>query len=266
MTLTAADNLPTASGSSDALQELCEEGSDFLVQMRYLEAESALARAESIAWNARDWDTLSRLYMPLQEARRQRRQRCGEGLVKLDWLSQEPQDVLDADTILEAQPAGQLLVGGWGTIEPAVKLRSLAAERGLYVETFLAAVYPIVDSAIQPGATAKVVLIVPSADTPIPDATPRSPDDLSKLLPTGSLLMNADALPSGQRPGDTRTYAEVMGLWERLHRPFLAAADAETDPVRRMAGYRRVIDIDYACELAHQRLSDAAKELNRLQG
>nr|WP_206290499.1 hypothetical protein [Humisphaera borealis]QOV87592.1 hypothetical protein IPV69_14985 [Humisphaera borealis] len=263
MTPTVAESPPTASSPGDELQNLCEAGSESLVQMRYLEAEAALSRAEEIAWNARDWDTLARLYMPLQETRRQRRQRCGEGMVKLDWISQESQDVIDADTVLQAQPAGQLLVAGWGTIEPALKLRSLAAERGLYVETFLAAVYPIVDSAIQPEHAAKVVLIVPTAQTPIPDATPRSPDDLSKLLPPGALLMNADALPSGQRPGDTGTYAEVMALWERLHRPFLTAADAEPDPVRRMAAYRQVIEIDYACELAHQRLSDAAKQLNR---
>lgn len=247
----------------DDLQALCEAGSELLVQMRYLEAEAKLAAAEERAWAAHDWDTLSRLYMPLQEVRRQRRQRCGEGTVKLDWVSQEPQDALDAETIFQAQPSGQLLVGGWGTTAPAAALRRLAAVRGAYLETFLAAVFPVVDSTITPGAATKVVLIVPTADTPVPDATPRSPEDLAALLPPGSLLLRSDELPAGQRPGTTETYAEVMSLWERLHRPALAAADSETDPVRRMAAYRRVIEIDYACELAHQKLSDVAKELSR---
>ena len=46
--------------------------------------------------------------------------------------------------------------------------------------------------------------------------------------------------------GDFRTYAEVMGLWERLHTPFLAAADMQADPVKRMEGYRTAIRVDYA--------------------
>jgi len=254
---------PPTTDPNDALQALCEKGSELLVQMRYLEAEAALAQAELIAWDARDWDTLSRLYMPLQEARRQRRQRCGEGTVKLDWISQEPQEAIDAQTVIEAHPAGQFLVAGWGSIEPAMQVRRLATERQLYVETFLAAVYPIVDSAIRPDTAARVVLIVPTAETPLPDAQPRTPEDLAALLPVGALLLNADELPAGERRGDTTTYAQVMGLWERLHRPFLKAADAATDRVTRMAAYREVLRMDYACELAHQRLSDVAKELTR---
>src|SRR6476660_6397786 len=110
------------------LQDLCELGSEQLVEMRYLEAEATLARAEAEAWEKRDWDTLARLYMPLQEARRQRRQRCGEGVVALDLVAQGPNDNLDARRVLENFPHGQLLVAGWRTIEPAIWLRRLAAE------------------------------------------------------------------------------------------------------------------------------------------
>jgi hypothetical protein len=52
-----------------------------------------------------------------------------------------------------------------------------------------------------------------------------------------------------------------MALWERLHVPFLAAADAEANPLRKIAGYRQTIEVDYACELAHQHLADVAREL-----
>ena len=95
---------------------------------------------------------------------------------------------------------------------------------------------------------------------------PGSPDTLDELiaaLPTNSLVRWADELPRGSRPGTTQTYAEVMGLWERLHTPFLAAADAELDPLWKMERYRLAIRVDYACELAHQKLSDAARELGR---
>jgi hypothetical protein len=82
-------------------------------------------------------------------------------------------------------------------------------------------------------------------------------------LPVNSLVRWVDELPRGPRRGTTDTYAEVMGIWERLHAPFLAAADAEIDPVSKMEGYRRTIRVDYACELAHQKLSDVARQLGR---
>ena len=39
--------------------------------------------------------------------------------------------------------------------------------------------------------------------------------------------------------------------------------DAEPDPVRRMQAYRATIEVDYACELAHQKLSDVAHAMAR---
>src|SRR5688572_4385454 len=111
--------------SSASVQHLCELGSEQLIQTRYLEAEAALADAESQAWKDQDWDTLARLYMPLQEARRQRRQRCGEGIVALDLVAQSPHDAVEAKRVLENFPHGQLLVAGWRSIAPAVQVRQL---------------------------------------------------------------------------------------------------------------------------------------------
>ena len=56
----------------DDLQSRCELGQQQLMRTEYLDAEATLASAEAEAWEKRDFDTLSRLYMPLQEARRQR--------------------------------------------------------------------------------------------------------------------------------------------------------------------------------------------------
>ena len=55
----------------------------------------------------------------------------------------------------------------------------------------------------------------------------------------------------------------MMALWERLHAPFLAEADAERDLLRQIERYRLTAHVDYACELAHQKLSDAAHRLAR---
>ncbi len=124
--------------SAALLQEQCELGQRQLMEMDYLQAEATLAAAERAAWDAKDWDTLSRLYLPLQEARRQRRQRSGEGIVRLDLIAESPDDRIEGRHVVENFPFGQLLVAGWGTIAPAVRVRELQAEWGLFVETFLA--------------------------------------------------------------------------------------------------------------------------------
>ena len=246
-----------AGPAADYLQSHCELGQEALMRMDYLEAERLLAAAERLAWEARDFDTLSRLYMPLQEARRQRRQRCGEGIVRLDLIAQSANDHIRGREVLENYPFGQLLVAGWASLEPAVEVRRLQQELGLYVETFLAAVYPTTDQG-------PAVVIAPLPDTALSKAAAPTPfAHLQHSLPPRCLLLRAADLPAGDRRGTPQTYAETMDLWERLHTPFLAAADVQSDPLRRIEGYRRVIDVDYAAELPHQRLSDTARSLLR---
>src|SRR5579864_5294665 len=121
--------------SRSSLAALYEQGQELLMRMEYLEAEEVLARAEQEALADRDWDLLSRLYMPLQEVRRQRRQRCGEGVICLDLIAQGPHDHIDPRHVLAHYPHGQLLIAGWQSIEPALEVRELAAQQRLYVET-----------------------------------------------------------------------------------------------------------------------------------
>jgi hypothetical protein len=255
----ATPTMPTLMADQDVhddVQTVCERGQELLMETRYWEAERMLAGAEQRAWQTHDWDTLARLYMPLQEARRQRRQRSGEGVVALHLISEGAADVIDAGQVVANYPHGQLLVAGWGTIEPALRVRELAAANGLYVETFLAATYPV-------GA-GRAVVIVPTEDVALPPVTEgMSIDALMRKLPAQCLVLAENELPKETRKGTTQTYAEVMALWERLAAPFLAAADMLVDPVARIDGYRKAIRVDYALELAHQRLSDVAKELDR---
>ena len=239
----------------DSVQDLCELGSDQLFQTRYLEAEATLARAERAAWDARDWDTIARLYMPLQEARRQRRQRCGEGTVALDLAAQGPHDAVDGRRVVENFPHGQLLVAGWRSIAPAAQVRALAAEHALYVETFLGAVYP--------AGGERIVVIAPTEETVLPDRDFTSVDELVAHLPADCLWSRQGDLARGSRRGTPETFGEVMALWERLHAPFLREADAQPDPLRKIDGYRLTTRVDYAAELAHQKLSQVAHELAR---
>jgi hypothetical protein len=240
------------------LQELCAAGQRLLAETKYLDAEDVLARAETIAYAAEDWDTLSRLYMPLQEARRQRRQLCGEGVIKLDLLATGPDAPLQPSEIARRYPQGQLLVAGWGTIAPAVALRKEQRQQKQFAETHLAAVYPVAGSGGQ-----RAVVIVPNEHVSLPPVDVGGIDQLVRRAPPHAIVLHESQLPSGDRKGTTETFAETMRLWEQLHAPFLAMADATQDLRAKVKAYRDVITVDYACELAHQKLSDAARELLR---
>jgi hypothetical protein len=240
---------------TEVLQGFCEVGQRQLMHNEYVEAERTLAAAEQQAWDERDFDTLARLYMPLQEARRQRRQKCGEGMVCLDLIANTPEDRIDGRHVVENYPFGQLLVAGWASIEPAKQVRELAAAHNLYLETFLAAVYPTPDG--------PVVLVVPGDDVSLPKAGGQTADALARVLPPHCLLLREHEIPPGVRQGTAQTYAQVMAMWERLHTPFLKAADAQLDPISKIESYRRTIRVDYACELAHQRLAEVARALAR---
>ncbi len=239
------------------IEEQCELGQRLLMEMQYLEAERVLAGAEAAAWEGRAWDVLSRLYLPLQETRRQRRQRCGEGTVCLDLVARSDSDAFylrAADEISQ----GQLLVAGWGTTVPALRVCARAINEKLYLESFLAAVYPVED--------ARIVVIVPREHDPIPAPLPRTLEDLRGRLPENSLILRPEELPAGRRAGSVETYAQTMALWERLHAPFLARAENETDPLEKMRLFRETIAVDYGCELAHQHLADVARQLRRESG
>jgi len=241
---------------SDSLQSLCNDGQEQLTRMEYLQAEETLQRAEALAIAQGDLDTLGRLYMPLQETRRQIRQRCGEGIVKLDLLSREASADPDPEKIISQYPHGQLLVAGLGSIAPALAVRELARARKLYVETFLAAIYPM------GGSFAVAIVALP--DVALPDASMKSIDELISELPAHSLVFAENELPKGEQHGTWQTYAQTMKLWERLHAPYLAAADLQRDGMGKIEGYRKTIRVDNACERAHQKLFITARGMGRV--
>jgi hypothetical protein len=242
---------------SQQLQSMCARGQELLLATDYLAAESVLLEAEAAALRLGDFDTLGRLYLPLQEARRQRRQRCGEGVICLDLIAGDADDpTIDPQAIARQFVRGQLLVAGWGSIAPAMALRDIQSRERIYLETFLAAVYPL--------RQGMAIVIAPFAQTPLPPAAESfaSIDELARALPRGCLVLDRAELPKGQARGP-QAYSNVMQLWERLHAPFLAAADALVEPLQKMDAYRQAIVVDYACELAHQRLSETALRFAR---
>ena len=239
------------------LQSLCETGQQQLMLMDYLAAEDTLVQAERGAVELGDFDTLSRLYMPLQEARRQRRQRCGEGTVHLHLVASGPDDPsVNPEKLIEQYPQGQLLIAGWGTIAPAIQFRRLAWERRLYVETFLAAAYPSAEHGV-------VVAIVPLETAEMPPVKAYTLHELMGLVHPYSIMQTEEHRVPDVQQGDASTYAQTMRMWEQLHLSFVSDADHMSDSLRKMDAYRKAIAVDYACELAHQKLSAVAREYAR---
>jgi hypothetical protein len=235
---------------ADTIDDYCTRGQEALLNTDYLQAERWLVRAEEAAAHAGDFDTLARLYMPLQEARRQRRQRAGEGAIHLRLVGN-----CDPHLLLNAYPHGQLLVAGPGTLAPAIAVRRMAAERRLYVDVFLAAAYDVNGR--------DMVMIVPDENVAVPPAGAYAIDRLLRLAPPHAIVIPLNDLPDITPRANISTFAFTQNIWEQLHQPALSLADQIADPQRRINAYRDVIRIDYACEFAHQRLARAARDIAR---
>lgn len=257
------------------MQALCAIGQGLLMQTDYRAADVVLTHAEARAWSDQDWDGLSRLYMPLQESRRQRRQLCGEGVVRLDLIERGDASIPSAEMILETYPHGQLLVAGRCTLGPAIELRERVAQgerqrlkgsrelgsgreeaRGEgYVETFLAASYFV--------EGAWWIVIAPHAESEVPRSDPSSVQRLRESVGEGAIVVHADRLPAKIARGDAETFASTMAWWEQLAAPFLKKGLALADGIEKIAQLREAIRVDSACELAHQTISRTARAMMR---
>jgi len=176
--------------------------------------------------------------------------------LRLTILARVSDDPIRAQDIYDEYQDGQLVIGDSVSNQPSVEVRHLQKQRRLYAETFLAAVYPI-------GA-GRAVVIAPLEDVALPPVDEsQSIDELLRHLPAHCIVMHESELPKGERHGDWKTYAEVMAMWERLHSPFLAAADQTVESRAKIEAYRKTIRVDYACEFAHQRLADTAHKYAR---
>ena len=229
--------------------------------MRYLEAEATLVAAEKIAWDRRDFDTLARgCTCPLQGSLRppSADSRCGEGMICLDLLARGPDDHLDGEKIVEYFPHGQILVAGWDrSSQRRACPRFAKAREACMWRHFCRGLS---------DAIRQRIVIVPLPEVRLPGAAGAERGCACwRNCRAQCVIMSESELPHGEHArGNTETYGRVMALWEKLHTPFLAARpDMQVDPIQKIEGYRKTIRVDYACELAHQKLADVARNLGR---
>ena len=118
---------------SHPIDDIMERASAALVATDYLACERLCLEALTRARAESDFDRYARILLPLQEARRLRRQIAAEsGVTVLNGPRRDPADVLDD------YPLGcLLLIAPPHTTEDEIALRKAAHERGLFVEVLL---------------------------------------------------------------------------------------------------------------------------------
>src|ERR1700722_11881215 len=148
------------------IQELCEIGQTQLMRMEYWEAELTLVQAEAIALKTEDYDALARLYMPLQEARRQRRQKCLEGPVRA-IVAGNAADVISPEKLLRDFKQGTLFIAGWDSTRPALQVREAIASFRLYVDVFVASISESPKILVEPNVVLQSPAEIPTDDKEI---------------------------------------------------------------------------------------------------
>jgi hypothetical protein len=115
------------------IDQLMEQASQALGRTDYLACERLCEQALALAIDADDFDRVSRIVLPLQEARRQRRQIASEaGVMVLGEPRQTPEQ------ILQAHEAGCfMLIGPPYDADDVTALRRQAADRGRFIEALL---------------------------------------------------------------------------------------------------------------------------------
>ena len=117
-----------------ALDELMETASQALADLDYAECEALCLEALHQSREAGDWPYYRRIVLPLQEARRQKRQAALDGPIRLG-VSQRPENL---QSLLPAGEAGCVVLTRPCVAEDAIALEKLAAAAGQAVEVLLA--------------------------------------------------------------------------------------------------------------------------------
>ena len=124
-------------------------------------------------------------------------------------------------TIVQSVGHGQILIAGWGSIQPAINARQAQMELGLYVDVFLGAVYPMGEG--------RVVAIIPDTVVELPTSEPMPVDELIRRLPAHSIVLSEADLKRGQNirgdDGDLGATARAV--------PGGGGCDGEPDPADR---------------------------------
>ncbi|MCC5830613.1 MAG: hypothetical protein JJU36_14295 [Phycisphaeraceae bacterium] len=223
---------------SDDITNLMSSASEALATMRYLECERLCARALRQAQHEDNWIEFSRILLPLQESRRQRRLLAADTAVRLGASVSSQRDQL----LPPLGSAGCLLLTGHDAMHDVQPLLKIADERSLFLELLVAGI----DSTkgdwnlIAPG--------LGSVDCPM-EAPPHE-------------LQN-HWITAARKSDLARAAAWFLEASERLGDRVLDAAPTMKRARERADYLLRALDVVRDHELLHQHLAETAVELAR---
>jgi len=229
---------------TQTIQDIMELASRDLAEMRYLDCESKCLEALELAISTERWNTVARIVLPLQEARRQRRMIAAEAglwVMPVDW-----QDSLD--DAMDGREAGCLWVHDQ---ELAQAWQTSVRERGWMAEVLWGQVS---DESVWQVTTLGHALI--TAEVP-----GLANSCWGKWMAQGSSLWSADVVAgeaSMPTPGDW-----YVGAIEALGDAVLSGVDSEMGSRDRVDALLSGLELVPDHELLHQGVAEACRMLSR---
>jgi hypothetical protein len=223
--------MPAAAALS-RIDELMDRASEALVATQYFQCERLCLRALAMAHRARDYDRIARAVLPLQEARRQKRQlACDAGPLPVCSHAAHLRRVLRPGCVLVQAP----LVGMRGR-----ELR-LAADRAR-VPLLVVVREPLTEVGEWPVVACAEGLTIRTL------VRPAAPVKRVRGSPSKDRWMRPPPLPW------------FIGACDALSRAALGGVRGEEHPARRVDDLIRLLDAHPDDEAIHQALGAAARE------
>ena len=217
-----------------------ESASQALADLDYPRCEAACLDALAQAREAGDWAYYRRIVLPLQEARRQKRQAALDGPIHLG-TDDKPNDLSE---LLPPAEAGCVVLTGPCTSEDAAQLEQCAAEQGKAVEVLFADLTD--DTSIWTIRSFHGPAV--HADRPAP------PEDWQSRW----ITVQSSGPPT---PGHW-----FMQASEALGNAGLAAIENPVGSVERVTEIEGVLLAAGDHELLHQALANAARAVQKARG
>lgn len=235
------------------IDALMEQASQQLVRRRYFEAEAACLEALRKAVAIRDFDRIARITLPLQEARRQKRD-----------MAVEAGDVFIVDSEI---PSGKKLVPGCYLVSPprvGVDGRALreAADKK-HVPIVVTVREPATREGLWPVVAVGPVTIRVKVKPPLVAAAPRPRAKTPKKS-----AKPAKTAPSAPEPSERSVPALPPSEWfiyanEQLGDAAIAEVGDGAQPASRVGALIEYLEAHPDHEKLHQRLEEAARAAAR---
>jgi len=234
------------SESPDTLDAWMEQASQPLARMAYLQCEALCVEALKQAREQQRWAYYARILLPLQEARRQRRQMAAEGVIRLGTASlTEP----PARWIAQLE-VGCIVVTRPHTVEDAQTLAAAVRDQQRFVEVLFATSDMDEDTwrlRAHHGPTIEVQRTAPPADW------------RDRWLAPGTV-------PGGAPQTGSQTPADwFLDASEALGDAALDKIEARSDAIpggeQRVLLLEQMLAVAADHEILHQKLGDAARAI-----